>query len=211
MPGFFGKIGEFFTGKPDQYKQLPTKSSEQLGGLSQIFQNLNQMGGAGGNYQRAQDYLGSILSGDPNTMNNFAAPYLQNFEQQIVPRLAERFAGMGGGLGGGTMGSSGFAQALGGAGAGLQANLAGLFESLRQNAAQQSFGQYNQLANLGLGTSPFENVFEKGNTGLLGGLGGGLASGLGTGAGMAGGFGLFQKLMSALSSNDGADYTRPMQ
>ena len=104
------------------------------------------MGGQGGAYSGAQNYLSQILSGDPNAFAQFEAPYRQEFESRTVPMLAERFAGlnpMGGGLS-----SSGFGQALGGAGAQLQSQLAGLHGALRQGAAGQALGQFNQLANL---------------------------------------------------------------
>ena len=97
-----------------------------------------------------------MLSGSPEAYEKFAAPHLRQFQEQTIPMLAERFAGLGGGLGGGALGSTGFGQAVGGAGAQLQSNLANLYAQLQQQAAQSAFGNYNQLSSLALGLSPFQ-------------------------------------------------------
>jgi hypothetical protein len=184
-------IWEMLFGSPDENQQLSTLNPQQQQGLSQIFQQLGMMQAPGGAYSGAQNYLSGILSGDPNAFAQFEAPYRQQFEQQTLPGIAERFAGanpMGGGLS-----SSGFGQALGGAGAQLQAQLAGLHGNLRNQAAGQAMGQFNNLAGMGLGTRAFENMHRPGSGGLIGeGL-----SGLGMGFGApAGGalFGLIKKL-----------------
>lgn len=202
LGGVGGGLLGYFGSQDDQYKQLPTRTGEQQQGLSQIFGNLNQMNQPGGSYGRAQNYLSSILSGDPNTMNSFAQPYLQQFEQQIVPQLANRFAAIGGAHGGGAIGSSSFAQALGGAGAQLQSNLAGLFANLQRGAASDVSGQYNNLASLGLGQSPFENIYERGTTGPMGGLASGLAQGAGQYAGNQG----IEQLMNYLNQSRQNNY-----
>lgn len=189
-----GGGGNILTGQPDAYKQLPTKTPQQQNVLSQYANQFNQLGGAGGNLERATSILGNILSGDEGTFNKFAAPYMQQFEQQLVPQLAERFAGLGGAHGGGALQSSGFAQALGGAGANLQSTLANLFANLQRGTANDVFGQYNQLAQTALGASPFENIRERGNTGVLGGL----ASGLSEGAGKKGGQEIMEFIINLL-------------
>lgn len=190
MPGLW----ETLFGKGDRFKQLGTLDPSQQQALQGILGQLGMMGGQGGAYSGAQNYLSQILSGDPNAFAQFEAPYRQEFESRTVPMLAERFAGlnpMGGGLS-----SSGFSQALGGAGAQLQSQLAGLHGALRQGAAGQALGQFNQLANLGLGTRTFENIYQPGSTGLLGGALSGLGSGAGFGLGMMGG----QALPGGISS-----------
>jgi len=197
MPGLW----ETLFGSKDKFKQLSTLDPSQQQALQGILGQLGLMGGQGGAYSGAQNYLSSILSGDPNALAEFEAPYRQQFEQQTIPMLAERFAGAGGGMGGG-FSNSGFGQALGGAGAGLQAQLAGLHGALRQNAAGQALGQFNQLANLGLNTRSFENVYQPGSTGLLGGALQGLGAGAGLGLGMLGGSALpggISSLFSLLS------------
>lgn len=194
MPGLM----EMLFGSPDEMQQVSTLNPQQQQSLSQLLSQLGMMGGQGGSYSGAHDYLSSLLSGDQNAFSQFEAPYRAEFEQQTIPRLAERFAGlnpMGGGLG-----SSGFAQALGGAGAGLSAQLAGLHGNLRQNASQQAMGQYNNLAGLGLGTKSFENFFRPGDYGLAGqaaqglGAGAGMAMGGGMPGAMAGGMGFLKSL-----------------
>jgi hypothetical protein len=167
-------------------------SGGQMQGLEGILSQLKQMMGSGGAYSGANNYLSQILSNDPNAMAQFEAPYRQQFESQTVPMLAERFAGMsptGGGLS-----SSGFGQALGGAGAQLQSQLAGLHGSLRQGAAGQAMGQFNNLANLGLGSRSFENYAQPGSGGLFGNL----LSGFSGGAGQGGGMALMMKLLPLL-------------
>lgn len=181
MPGLM----EMLFGKGDKMSQVSTLNPQQQQSLSNILSQLGMMGGQGGAYSGAQNYLSNLLSGDPNAFSQFEAPYRQQFESQTLPMLAERFAGlnpMGGGLS-----SSGFGQALGGAGAQLQAQLAGLHGNLRQNATGQAMGQFNNLAGLGLGTRSFENVYQPGNTGLMGGALSGLGAGLGMGLGIPGG------------------------
>lgn len=185
MPGLW----EMLFGSKDKMKQVPTLDPSQQQALQGILGQLGMMGGKGGAYSGAQNYLSGLLSGDPKAFAQFEAPYRQEFEQKTLPGIAERFAGlnpMGGGLS-----SSGFGQALGGAGAQLQSQLAGLHGALRQGASGQALGQFNQLANLGLGTRGFENVYQPGSTGLLGGIG----AGFGQGMGEAGGSALMQAFM----------------
>jgi len=70
--------------------------------------------------------------------------------------LEERYAGAG------ALGSSGFGQAVGGAKAGLLAQLAALKGGMQQGAASGLMGQYNQLAQLGLGTPQFAYQYKQG-------------------------------------------------
>ena len=187
---------EMLFGKGDRTRQLPTLNPGQQQGLQNVLGQLGNVSAPGGSYSGAQNYLSSLLSGDPNAFAQFEAPYRQQFEQQILPGIAERFAGlnpMGGGLS-----SSGFGQALGGAGAQLQSQLAGLHGALRQGATGQALGQYNSLANLGLGTRSFENFHQPGSGGLFGNLATGLGGGLSSGLGQAGGMSLMMKLLPLL-------------
>lgn len=179
----------FLTGNEDKISQVGTKTQGQNGLLNQILQMLSGQGGVGQNYGKANDYIGNLLSGDPQAYQNFAAPHMRQFEEQTVPQLAERFAGLGGGMGGG-LSNSGFAQALGGAGAGLQSNLAGLYAQIQQQAAGHASNQFGNLANQGLGTQTLENIYQPGSTGALGGLLQGLGTGAGMGLGMLGGTGV---------------------
>lgn len=185
-------ISRFFFGDKDKTKQFPTISPEQQQALSAALSQLGQLEGAGGGYGQSLGYLQNLLSGSPEAISGFEAPYLQRFKEEIVPGIAERFAGldpMGSGLS-----SSGFGQALSSAGSQLQSQLAALRSGLQQQAAQGLMGQYQQLLGQGLGIRPFENVYQPGSTGFLGQLG----QGLGMGVGMGGGIGLGRGLARAL-------------
>lgn len=144
---------------PEGYKQLSTLS----GGQKQLLQQLlGSLQGQSSNiqqsplYQSGTSYLQNLLSGSPEAFQAFEAPHLRQFQEQIVPALAERFAGMGSGA----QSSSAFQQALGQAGAGLSERLAALRAGLQSEAVPQALGYAQQpisnlqgLAGLGLGTS----------------------------------------------------------
>ncbi len=143
---------------PAGYRQLSTLS----GGQNQLLkQLLGSLQGQSSNiqqsplFQQGSSFLQNLLSGSPEATAAFEAPYLRQFNEQIVPGLAERFSG----LGAGAQSSSAFSQALGAAGAGLQENLAGLRGQLQLGAlpqalgyAQQPISNFQGLAGLGLGT-----------------------------------------------------------
>lgn len=201
--GLIGAIGGYMSsGTKDKFRSILTKPQQQF--QSNILGQLGDLGGPGGSYGMAQDYLKSLLSGDPGAYSQFASPYLQNFEQQIIPRLSERFAGLGGGLGGGTMGSSGFGQAIGGAGAQLQAQLAGLYANLRNQAAQQAMGQYNQLAAYGLQPS---QAYQPGTPGFGGAALPGLMQGIGQGFGQAGAYNMMNRPQAAPNQNSSQEFS----
>ena len=180
MPG----IWDFLFGGDDQYTKLDTKTQGQNDFFNDYIQRA-QSQGAGG-YNLANDYFNQFLG--PNqgqAYDKFSQPYLQQFNEQMLPQIAERFAGAG------ALSSSGFGQALGGAASGLQGQLAALFSQLQGKAAQQQYGQYNQMAQTGLNYSPFDYRKKPGNSGLFDTLFSGIAGGMGNpiGAGLAGGIG----------------------
>lgn len=144
---------------PSGYKQISTLSSGQKSLLSQILSSLQ---GQSSNiqqsplFQQGSSYLSNLLSGSPEATAAFEAPYMRQFNEQIVPGLAERFSG----LGSGAQSSSAFSQALGAAGAGLSENLAALRSALQMQAVPQALGYSQQpvsnllgFSNLGLGTN----------------------------------------------------------
>lgn len=168
-------------------KFVPTQNPQQQQVLSNFLNQIMQMQGQGGNLEQSQSYLSQFLNGDQGgggqqAFEQFAAPYRTEFQEQTLPGIAQRFAGMGGGLGGGVMGSSGFAQALGGAGNQFQSNLSNLFANLRQQAAQQAFSQYGSLLNTGLGNF---QAYQPGNPSFGAQAGAGFAQGAGSAAGQA--------------------------
>lgn len=129
-------------------------------------------------YQSGSNFLQQLLGGGPNAFADFEAPYLQQFNQQIVPGIAERFAGVGAGS------SSGLNQALSSAASGLQNQLAGLHGQLKMQALPQAL-QYAQqpYSNLatGMGFNPYEFMEQPGGAGLLHHLAQGLGQGVGGG------------------------------
>jgi hypothetical protein len=158
--GFRSGVNSFLFGEKPHIEQIENQSPEQKQALSQILGMLNQSGQPGGAYNQAQNYYSNLLQPGSQAYDQFSQPYLQQFEQQILPMIAERYAGAG------ALSSSGFGQAVGGAGAGLQANLAQLFSQLQGQAAQGATSQFGQLGQLGLGTSAFTNYENPGHQGF---------------------------------------------
>ena len=155
-------------GTPGRIEALPTMSPEQQALLGQI------VGGLGGPLQAGLGNLQSLLSGEAEA---YEAPAMRQFQEQILPSIAERFTGMGAGA----QRSSAFGQQLGQAGAGLAENLA----MQRAQLQQQGLGQLQSMLGLGF-TSPFQYQTIPGTEGGLSKLLGGVGSGIGSGIGMFG-------------------------
>jgi hypothetical protein len=159
MPSF----SDWLFGSPDKLNKIATGTQQQEGLHNNILAQAMGMSQGGGGYDLANQYYNNLLGGNQQqAYNQFSQPYLQQFQEQILPMIAERFAG------GGALSSSGFGQSLGGAGAGLQSQLAQLFSQLQGQAAQQQYGQYNQLAQTGLNHQPFAYHQQEGSQGFLG-------------------------------------------
>lgn len=158
MPG----IGEWFFGSSPKLKKKPTGTPEQqqFGGQDLIAM-LQKMMGQGGGFNQANQYDQSLLGQGPEAFNQFSSPYLQQFQEQIAPRIAEQYAGAG------ALSSSGFGQALGGAGAGLSAQLAQLFSQLQGQAAGRQQGQFQNLSQIGLNYQPFAYHEKQGTAGFM--------------------------------------------
>lgn len=149
-------------GSSPKLKKKPTGTPEQMQfGGQDIIGLLQQMMQGGGGLNQANQYDQSLLGGGQEAYNQFSSPYLQQFQEQIVPQIAERFAGAG------ALSSSGFGQALGGAGAGLQSQLAQLFSQLQGQAAGRQQNQFANLSGLGLNYQPFAYHEKPGSTGFL--------------------------------------------
>jgi hypothetical protein len=180
------KFNEWLFGSDDKFKKLNNYNAGQNQNLNQLT-DLTQQGGQG-----AQDVLKYLMQFmDPNSdiYKNFEAPYRQEFEEETIPGLAEQYAGKG------ALSSSGFGQALGSAGAGLQTKLAALKSGLQRQAGQDIFGQYNQQANRSLSSSPFDYKQKSGTGGILNNA----ISAYAGGASGGGGFqGLMQQLMQMI-------------
>ncbi len=131
-------------------------------------------------YQGGSNYLQGLMSNDPAAFKHFEAPYMQNFEQNIAPGIAERFAGMG--TGSGALGSSGLQNSLAQAGRNLQTDLAGMRGQLQMqglgqalNYAQQPYANAQNM----MQQRPFENVYQPGQGGFVQNVGQGFAQGVG--------------------------------
>ena len=158
MPGF----SEWLFGSPDKFEKVPTGTPQQEGLHNNILAQAMNMSNHGGGYDLANQYYNNFLGNNQSqAFDQFSSPYFQQFNEQILPQIAERFAGAG------ALSSSGFGQSLGGAASGLQAQLAHLFSQLQNQAASQQYGQYNQLAQTGLNHQPFAYNQQQGSAGFL--------------------------------------------
>lgn len=156
--------GSFFGGSKGNFQQVGRFTPQQQQLLNSILPMLQQSQGQG------FDYLNSILGNDPQSFSQFEAPAMRQYQQEILPQIAERFAGLGSH---GSQNSSAFQQTLGQSGRELSQNLASMRQNLKGNALNQLTGL------LGVGFQPsFESVYRQPTTGFAGGL----ASGLGQGA-----------------------------
>jgi hypothetical protein len=173
MPG----VGEWLFGSSPKLKQVATGTSQQqqFGG-NDLISLLQQMMGQGGGLQQANQYDQGLLGQGPEAFNNFSAPYLKQFQEQLLPQIAEKYGGMG------ALSSSGFGQALGGAASGLQSQLAQLFTQLQGQAAQRQQGQFQNLSQIGLGYEPYAYHERQGTSGLVAPLLTAFAGSLGTAA-----------------------------
>ncbi len=118
-------------------------------------------------YQAGNSYIQRLLSNDPSAQAEFNQPYIDQFNQQTVPKLTNQFAGMGTGAGG--LNSSGFQNSIAQAGRGLSTDLAALRSSQQMQAAQTGLNyaqskQSNLLNGLNLNTQQV----MKGHSGLIG-------------------------------------------
>jgi len=161
-------LKEMIFGSGPKYQQVdrfkPQQNQMQQMLLSQLMQAMPQ----------GFEYLQNILSDDPDAMQQFEAPMMQQFERDVLPTISERFAGMGSG---GAQDSSGFQQTLGQAGKDLSTQLA----QLRAQLKGQAMGQLSGMTGQGF-TPSFETTYQQPQMGLLGGLLGGLGQGAGKSA-----------------------------
>ncbi len=171
---------KFGGGQKAKMKQVPNYSPEQMSALKNYYQNPLDSNPL---YQQGSNFLQNLYGGQGDQA--FEAPYMQNFQQNIVPQLANQFAGQGTGAGG--LNSSEFQNSLAQAGKNLQVDLAGLRSQrqlqglplLMQQA--QAPGQY---ALQGLNYQPFSYGQQQGQPSgfqnAFSGLAGGFAQGYGS-------------------------------
>jgi hypothetical protein len=159
----------FLTGKPGSWEQRSTLNKQQQPLFDQLQQAL-QGKGAGGAFGQTADYYRGLMSDDSADFNAFAAPEQRRFREETIPGLSEQFAGMGSG----GLSSSGFRNAAVGAGTDLSERLGAIRAQLRQQGAQglQNLGQF------GLSPQFNENVYNKGQPGLIDQIGPAIGAGL---------------------------------
>lgn len=163
----------FWGGTEGKMKQYSTMTPEQMGVQSGIYDFLQ----GGKSNMPGGDYMQSLFSNDPSAFRAYEAPMMRQFNEEVVPGLAERFSGSG--MGGRQ--SSAFQNQMGQAGMKLSEALGAQRANLRQGAMS------NIMQMLGLSQTPtFENVYQAGQPGAAQGIFSGLAQGVG--AGMMSGF-----------------------
>lgn len=177
-------LGMLGGGSGSKTSQLPNISPEQQKFLSQLFSMLNIQDLDIGNnplFKQGSEQLQQMLQGDTSLIE---APLMQQYEQEILPGIAQRFGGLG------AQSSSGYQNALAQAGG----NLAGQLGQLRYGAKQSALDralQYagtrqqglSNLAGLGLNTKPFGYETQGPRMGAFDALG--YAGGQALGAGLS--------------------------
>lgn len=161
-------------GPKDRPEKLLTMNKGQQGLLAQLIKMFNPSGQLGQGNQKAMSYQQQLMDPSSEAVNQFAQPYMNEFNQRTIPGLAEQFAGLGGGMGGG-LSSSGFGQALGAAGGNLQTQLAALKAGLGQQAGQSLMNQYSGLLGGALSAQPF--AYQQQGPSAFGGVLSGWAKG----------------------------------
>lgn len=185
MPGLmdtlFGSSGE----------QGSTYNKGQLSLIDQIIQQIR--GGQGGpsqdimqseGYSQGQDWLNSLFN-DPEFFKNMEAPAFRQFNEEILPGVANRFASMGSG---GATNSTAFRNALGRESSNLATNLAANRTGMQQQGINQQLGYAQQpvqnwMSQLQQALQPTNNTYQPSSGGLFGPAVGALAGGLGAGYG----------------------------
>ncbi len=89
-------------------------------------------------YQQGQSYLSDLMSNTPEAYNRFKDPYMREFQQQVLPEIANRFSSQGG------QRSSSFQNALGFAGENFGSKLGALRSGLQLQGVQQGLGYAQQ-------------------------------------------------------------------
>lgn len=197
MPGFWKSVGNFLTGTPEKHKRVSTLMPNQQSILDNLTNSL-QNEGAGGAFGNASDYYRDLLNPNGENANDFIAPQKRQFNEEIIPDLAEQFAGMGSGA----LTSSGFRNAGVSAGTDLAERLGAIRAQLRQQGAQG----LSNLGQMGLGNYSQDVVSQPGTQGFLSQISpliGEAASAYATGGAS------IPSSMSRLSNNSGVRNTSP--
>jgi len=178
-----------FSGKPDKLKKVDTLNSQQRHLLEKYMKKIDPRAfdlSKNPTFQAGQNFLTDMLNPSSEAYSKFEAPYLRNFQERIVPGIAERFSAYD------AQNSSAFGQSLGQAGAGLQEQLASMRTQGMMNASQGALNYglapsnlANSMVGQALGTPAYAYQNIQGQPGWGQGLMGGLGQGLGSVAGAA--------------------------
>lgn len=125
-----GTLREFLLGTPESFFTLP--------GRQQLYEQT--VAGATQALPGGFDFLSRLLSGDESIFSELEAPAIRQFQEQIVPGLAERFTA----FGEGGQGSSAYQQQLAAAGSRLAQDLAGQRAGYRMSALDRLLSQASQ-------------------------------------------------------------------
>lgn len=150
---------DFFKDSGETRENVSNLRPEQEGLYNQLV-NAGKGPGAGGAFGQSADYYRNLLGDNSADFNAFAAPQLRQYNQDIVPGIAEQFAGFGGS---GSLGSSGYRNAQIQGATDLAERLGSIRAGLRQQGAQG-------LANIGqTGLQPYSQnmVAQPAHEGLL--------------------------------------------
>ena len=212
LSNLFGKKSSTWSGTQPKIKKLDVLNKDQQHQLHDIFKRLH-MPSTEQNplYQQGSGYLSRILSQDPEMMRQFEAPALRQFNEQIVPQIAERFAGMG------ALSSGAFNQTMGQEAGSLAERLAQMRAGLGMQAQQQALGYAHlpfedmlaqrqletQRAGIGLGTQPFRYVQQPGTPGAGTGLSNAFMGAGSTALGSSGLGGIFDMIKGMFGGGGG--------
>jgi len=157
MSGIFGDVGNFLFGSKNKIKN---KSS-----FDPYQQAINQQQGTalqgGGGYGNLIEQLQSMLNPESDYYKDSENAQMRQFNEEVIPGIAERFAGAG--ANSGALSSSGFGQALGGAGAQLQSNQGLMKQQGVQSALQNLLRQYEGFQ----GQTTFDRYEKPGQQGVF--------------------------------------------
>ena len=142
--------------KAGENEQVSNFTPEQESALQQALKGFQ----GGGGIESALKYYQDLLSNNPDAFKAFEAPAMRQFNEQIIPNIAERFSGQGAG----GQSSGAFQRALGQAGASLSEQLQAMRANLQGGAANSLT---NILRNL-LGARGFENMYHQGGPNAFG-------------------------------------------
>lgn len=152
-------------------------------------------------FMRGQDFVKQMLDPSSEAYQKFEAPYMRQFNEEIVPGVAERFSQYD------AQDSSAFNQSMGQAASSLSERLAALRTQSMGAASNQALqygtaqaGVYGSLYGQSLGSSPYAYQVMPGQNATEG-WGGGAMSGIAQGAGTIGTAAMLAKFAPALMAS----------